>query len=115
MYFLFKGPVWITNVGCSNDDEILEDCYFDGWGNYCGHSEDVGVICQPGELAIAYVSISHQRRYIPHFLILRIQSLFLSDNIPPVRDVTVTSKGPSSISIRWTVSCRSGLIRSVTS
>ena len=50
--FSCKGPVWLGNVGCSSDDEILDDCYIDGWGiNYCSHSEDVGVICQPGKLA----------------------------------------------------------------
>ena len=50
---LFKGPVWLSNVGCSSDDEILEDCYSDGWGiNNCGHYKDVGVICQPGKLKV---------------------------------------------------------------
>ena len=39
---------------------------------------------------------------------------FFPDNFPPVRDVTVTSVGPSSISIRWTVSFNSGLISSAT-
>ena len=48
-----KGPVWLHNVGCSSDDEILDDCDIDRWGAsryYCSHYDDVGVICQPGKL-----------------------------------------------------------------
>ena len=49
----YKGPVWLNNVDCRSDDEILDDCNNDGWGNYrCGHREDVGVICRSGKLAI---------------------------------------------------------------
>ena len=52
-----KGRVWLSNVGCSSDDEILEDCYIDGWGiNNCGHYEDVGVICRPGIIELTSYS-----------------------------------------------------------
>ena len=94
--------MWLSNVGCSSDDEILDDCYFDGWGtNYCGHYEDVGVICRPGKLDIASGYGGN-----PPYSNFGNSNSIVSDNIPPVRDVTVTSVGSSSISIRWTVSCK---------
>lgn len=95
------GPVWLGNVGCSSDDEILDDCYIGPWGiSYCGHYEDVGVICQPGKSVCGLCMC---------MLLLRISQceyfFVLSGNLPPVRDLTVTSIGSSSISISWTVSC----------
>ena len=41
------GPIWLDDVGCSSNNEILDDCYFRGWGVHnCGHFKDVGVVCR---------------------------------------------------------------------
>ena len=45
-----QGPIWMDNVDCSVQHEVLEQCRFRGWGVHnCRHREDVGVICRPGE------------------------------------------------------------------
>ena len=41
------GRIWLDNVDCSAEDEVLEDCNFNAWGSHnCDHSDDVGVICR---------------------------------------------------------------------
>ena len=52
VYSTFEDPIWLTYLNCDNNDEILDDCYLGTLGNPyygCGHYEDVGVICRPGE------------------------------------------------------------------
>ena len=40
-------PIWLDNVQCSANDETLQTCRHNGWGNHnCGHREDAGVICE---------------------------------------------------------------------
>ena len=40
------GPVWLTKVGCSGDEDMIEDCAHPGWGNNeCTHADDAGVGC----------------------------------------------------------------------
>ncbi|XP_067284193.1 deleted in malignant brain tumors 1 protein isoform X2 [Pseudorasbora parva] len=42
-----SGPVWLTNVQCSNTDSTLRQCSLQGWGqNTCGHEKDAAVICR---------------------------------------------------------------------
>ena len=41
----------MDDVDCDAGEERLEDCSFRGWGvNNCNHRDDVGVVCQPGEI-----------------------------------------------------------------
>lgn len=45
------GPVWLS-VKCSAQAEILDQCTHSDWGaSGCGHNQDVGVVCNPGELS----------------------------------------------------------------
>ena len=40
------GTIWMDNVHCTAQDDALEDCRFNGWGNHnCRHSKDAGVRC----------------------------------------------------------------------
>ncbi|XP_059366439.1 deleted in malignant brain tumors 1 protein-like, partial [Carassius carassius] len=42
-----SGPVWISDLQCSNTDSRLRDCKSSGWGRgSCGHEKDTGVICK---------------------------------------------------------------------
>ena len=44
-----EGQIWMDELTCNGEESVLSDCRFDGWGLHnCGHSEDVGVQCQPG-------------------------------------------------------------------
>ena len=46
----YIGPIWLDDLNCPSSAEIIEDCSHPGWGVHnCGHSEDAGVICQPGK------------------------------------------------------------------
>ena len=40
------GAILLDEVGCTGDEERLEDCPSGGWGvENCNHYEDAGVIC----------------------------------------------------------------------
>ena len=40
------GQIFLDDVQCIGDEERLEDCPSNGWGEEnCDHSEDAGVIC----------------------------------------------------------------------
>uniref|UniRef100_A0A9J7Y4W7 Soluble scavenger receptor cysteine-rich domain-containing protein SSC5D n=1 Tax=Cyprinus carpio carpio TaxID=630221 RepID=A0A9J7Y4W7_CYPCA len=42
-----SGPVWISDLQCSDTDSRLRDCKSGGWGRgTCGHEKDAGVICK---------------------------------------------------------------------
>ena len=40
----------LSGVNCSGSESQLIDCSHAGFWHYCGHSEDVGVICTNSEL-----------------------------------------------------------------
>ena len=63
--YMYTGQIWLDNVGCSSDDEILEDCHFPGWGVHnCGHFEDVGVVCR-SSIKFNKALIIYTIRYVP--------------------------------------------------
>ncbi|XP_069112364.1 scavenger receptor cysteine-rich domain-containing protein DMBT1-like isoform X1 [Argopecten irradians] len=39
------GTTWMTDVRCSGTESKLFHCSFNGWGYYCSHDYDVGVVC----------------------------------------------------------------------
>ncbi|XP_043092886.1 deleted in malignant brain tumors 1 protein-like [Puntigrus tetrazona] len=42
-----SGPVWLSDVQCSNTESTLRQCNLQGWAkNSCGHEKDVAVACQ---------------------------------------------------------------------
>jgi len=43
-----SGNIWLDNVGCTGNENALEDCPHAGWGagnGNCGHYEDVAITC----------------------------------------------------------------------
>ncbi|CAH1252500.1 CD163 [Branchiostoma lanceolatum] len=44
------GPIWLDNVMCNGNEQRLEDCYRQDWGeNNCNHNKDVAIRCEgPG-------------------------------------------------------------------
>ena len=39
-------PILMDNMLCRGNEEALDHCDFNGWGNHgCTHREDAGVIC----------------------------------------------------------------------
>ena len=42
-----SGPVWLDNLRCTGTEGTILNCSHSGVGTHnCGHSEDVGIICQ---------------------------------------------------------------------
>ena len=55
--YSLAGPIWLDNVDCSLADRF-EDCTHPGWGVHnCVHSEDIGLICNPGSTGTMYVTM----------------------------------------------------------
>ena len=49
------GQIWIDNIYCIGDEDMISHCPNGGWGVHnCGHNEDVGVLCDPGMEMITY-------------------------------------------------------------
>ncbi|KAH3835896.1 hypothetical protein DPMN_109264 [Dreissena polymorpha] len=41
-----SGAIWLDDVQCTGVELTIENCTHKQWGkNDCGHSEDVGVVC----------------------------------------------------------------------
>ena len=41
-----SGKIWMDNVACDGDENLLSGCSFDGWGTHnCSHSADASVTC----------------------------------------------------------------------
>lgn len=45
-----NGPIWMDDLQCTGKENSLAECGHRGWGmlRYCTHSDDAGVICDPG-------------------------------------------------------------------
>ena len=42
-----SGQIWLDDLTCTGDEELLLDCGSGGLGNHnCGHGEDAGVVCR---------------------------------------------------------------------
>ena len=95
-----QGPIWMDDVDCSFQHEVLDQCRFRGWGVHnCRHSDDVGVICRPGEQWA--VSL------LPWILALHLITFppFSPDNYPGViSNLTVTHVAATSVTLKWDVS-----------
>ncbi|XP_067678781.1 deleted in malignant brain tumors 1 protein-like [Haliotis asinina] len=47
------GRIWLDDVSCSGSESSLVSCSHNPWGvNNCGHSEDVGIICDPSDMTM---------------------------------------------------------------
>ena len=47
--------IWLDDVNCRGTESRLIDCPARAIGSHnCGHHEDAGVSCQPGEIKICY-------------------------------------------------------------
>jgi len=43
-----SGNIWLDNLGCTGNENALEDCPHNGWGaTNCDHDEDVAIECNP--------------------------------------------------------------------
>ena len=58
-YMEGSGPIWLSDVRCSGDEESLGLCDHGGWGsNNCGHDEDASVEC--GAHLGKYMSLAYR-------------------------------------------------------
>ena len=48
-------PTLMDNVLCRGNEQALDHCDFNGWGNHgCTHREDAGVVCEDSKHAITH-------------------------------------------------------------
>lgn len=57
-----SSPILLTNVGCTGEENCLDDCSFIGLGDpapFCTHREDAGVVCLTGKFLckLLYVNL----------------------------------------------------------
>ena len=46
-----QGQIWLDDMQCDGNESVLHLCRHRGVGFHnCGHREDAGVICSPGQL-----------------------------------------------------------------
>ena len=40
------GPIWLSKITCSGQEDFLTDCGYPGWGIHnCEHDKDVEITC----------------------------------------------------------------------
>ncbi|XP_048254178.1 uncharacterized protein LOC124117997 isoform X1 [Haliotis rufescens] len=55
------GKIWLDDMSCSGTESSLASCSHRPWGvNNCGHSEDVGIICDPSDITMKLTPSYHQ-------------------------------------------------------
>ena len=61
-------PILMDNVLCRGNEEALDHCDFNGWGNHgCTHREDAGVVCEDSKHANMHTKKSQAVQYSHSF------------------------------------------------
>ena len=56
------GPIVMTNIACSGNEEFLINCTFSNATHFDSHSEDAGVRCVTSKLYITYLIFKQSRK-----------------------------------------------------
>ena len=99
------GRIWLSDLDCSEGDEVIEDCSHRGWGRigHCSHYDDVGVICRPNSM---YNSKDMNPRPDTNRNNFFGTSCTCTLGLPAVKNLTVTAVAHTSITVSWIVSSR---------
>ncbi|XP_052689239.1 deleted in malignant brain tumors 1 protein-like isoform X3 [Crassostrea angulata] len=103
-----SGMVLLDNVRCQGTERSLSQCKNDGWGiSNCGHSEDVGVICDAPTTTIA-TTTSSQGSAFPEVRVRLVEGKTPSEGrvVLTVGDVTGTVCDDYFTDIEAGVVCR---------
>lgn len=57
-----SGTIWMDGVDCTGDEDSIENCTRNEWGDHnCSHGEDVGIICQGEGAAVGGWTVGNVR------------------------------------------------------